>query len=95
MFLDSPANSAGSAIGELSRAVANLEQGVDDSVRVDRLRVLEELKSVVAAAQARRISRTKPPATGHTYRSSPPRPPGWRPPRSPLELIFHRRQTAA
>ncbi|MGI8761476.1 MAG: hypothetical protein ACR2LF_09355 [Jatrophihabitantaceae bacterium] len=33
--------------------------------------------------------------TGHRYRSSPPRPPGWRPPRSPVELQFHRLLVAA
>lgn len=41
------------AIAELSRAVAALEDAVDDHMRVDRIRALEELRSVVAAAQAR------------------------------------------
>jgi hypothetical protein len=34
-------------------ALAGLDQGVDDSVRIDRIRLLEELKSAAAAAQVR------------------------------------------
>jgi HNH endonuclease len=33
--------------------------------------------------------------TGHRYRSNPPRPPGRRAPRSPVELTFHHLLTAA
>lgn len=53
MFPTAAADAGLAAIGELSRTVANLEQDVDDSVRVDRIRALEELRSAVAAAQAR------------------------------------------
>jgi Domain of unknown function (DUF222) len=35
------------------RSLADLDQGVDEAVRIDRVRVLEELKSAASAAQAR------------------------------------------
>lgn len=57
MFPFSAPDAGLAAIGELSRAVANLEQDVDDSVRVNRVRALEELRSAVAAAQARETAR--------------------------------------
>jgi uncharacterized protein DUF222 len=40
-------------LAEFVTKLAGLEQGVDDSVRIDRIRLLEELKSAAAAAQAR------------------------------------------
>src|SRR5438445_10281526 len=41
------------ALARLVVALRHMDQGVDDSVRVDRIRLLEELKSAAAAAQAR------------------------------------------
>ena len=38
-------------LAEMVAAVGDLDQGVDDSIRVDRLRLLEELKAAAAAAQ--------------------------------------------
>jgi Domain of unknown function (DUF222) len=52
MFSESAPDPVRAAIAGLSRAVTILPQGVDDSVRVDRIRALEELKSLVAAVQA-------------------------------------------
>ena len=52
MFSSVELDPLGAAIAGLSRAVTGLPHGVDDSVRVDRIRALEELKSLVAAVQA-------------------------------------------
>jgi Domain of unknown function (DUF222) len=52
MFASAPPDPLGAAIAGLSTAVTDLAHGVDDSVRVDRIRALEELKSLVAAVQA-------------------------------------------
>jgi Domain of unknown function (DUF222)/HNH endonuclease len=52
MFASSPPDPLRAAIAGLSTALTDLPPGVDDSVRVDRIRALEELKSLVAAVQA-------------------------------------------
>jgi hypothetical protein len=46
-------DAATDALTGLIRALAALPEGVDDAVRIDRIRALEELKAAVAAAQAR------------------------------------------
>ena len=48
--------SAGLSVAEMQRLtarLAELDQDVDDAVRIDRIRALEGLKAAVAAAQAR------------------------------------------
>ena len=53
MFLSSSADPGLTALAALSDTVATLDQRVEDRVRVDRIRRLEELRGVIAAAQAR------------------------------------------
>jgi hypothetical protein len=40
-------------LGAMKAALGGLDRGVDDGTRIDRIRLLEELKGAVAAAQAR------------------------------------------
>lgn len=49
-------NDSGLLGGELRTAVRDMDPDVDDSRRIDRIRALEELKSAVAAAQAREVA---------------------------------------
>ncbi len=48
---DLPPGTAG--LARLIATLGQLDQGVDDCIRIDRIRLLEELKSAAAAAQAR------------------------------------------
>jgi Domain of unknown function (DUF222)/HNH endonuclease len=52
MFSGRASDPIQAAVTGLRRALTGLPQAVNDSVRVDRIRALEELKSVVAAVQA-------------------------------------------
>jgi hypothetical protein len=52
MFDPSPSGLDTAALARLVGALAQLEQDVEDAVRIDRIRALEQLRSAVAAAQA-------------------------------------------
>jgi hypothetical protein len=56
MFGVGPHRSGDAALAGLVATLADLGQDVDDSVRVDRIRLLEELKSAAAAAQAKEVA---------------------------------------
>jgi hypothetical protein len=56
MFDVGPNRSGDAALAGLVATLADLGQDVDDSVRVDRIRLLEELKSAAAAAQAKEVA---------------------------------------
>jgi Domain of unknown function (DUF222) len=53
MFESTSVEVGTAGLAALISALADLDQDVDDSVRVDRIQLLEELKSAAAAAQAR------------------------------------------